>query len=73
MAELSNLQIELLRLYSNGVSDESLKEVKSILSKYFAKRATDEMDNFLIENGLTEQSMIEWANEHDRSANRSRH
>ena len=41
---MSNLQLELLRLYGNGVSDESLCEIKAILAKYFADIATDAMD-----------------------------
>ncbi len=29
MKTMSNLQLELLRLYGNGVSDESLREIKT--------------------------------------------
>ncbi len=36
MAKLSNLQLELLRLYGNDVSEETLREVKTVLTKYFA-------------------------------------
>jgi len=70
MANLSNLQQEHLRLYSNNVSDESLREIKGILAKYFARRAAEEMDKVWDENNLTEQDMIDWANEHIRSENR---
>jgi hypothetical protein len=41
---MSNLQLELLRLYGNGVSEENLLEIKTILAKYFADKATDAMD-----------------------------
>lgn len=44
METMSNLQLELLRLYGNGVPDESLREIKTILAKYFADKATDAMD-----------------------------
>lgn len=67
MASLSNLQLELLRLYGNNVSDETLREVKGVLAKYFADKATAEMDKVWGEQGLTEQTMIDWTNEHDRS------
>lgn len=73
MAELSNLQLELLRLYANNVSDETLLEVKEVLAKYFADRATQSMDDVWDEKGLTEQNMIDWTNEHSRSENRPRH
>jgi hypothetical protein len=66
MATLSNLQLELLRLYANGVSDETLQEVKGVLAKYFAERATEEMDKVWDNKSLTQQDMITWANEHDR-------
>jgi len=70
MANLSNLQLELLRLYSNNVSDETLLEVKSILAKHFASKATEEMDKVWEEKNLTEQDMINWTNEHNRTENR---
>ncbi len=60
MANLSNLQLELLRLYGNGVSDESLREIKKIFAKYFADKATDAMDKVWDEKNLTEQDMLDW-------------
>ena len=71
MANLSNLQLELLRLYGNGVSEENLREIKMILAKYFADKATDEMDKVWEEKNLTEQDMTRWTNEHNRAENRS--
>ena len=70
MKAMSNLQLELLRLYGNGVSDESLREIKTILAKYFADKATAAMDQVWDEKGLTEQTMIDWTNEHNRAENR---
>ena len=67
---MSNLQLELLRLYGNGVSDESLREIKTILARYFADKATDAMDKVWDEKGLTGQTMIDWTNEHNRAKNR---
>lgn len=69
---MSNLQFELLRLYGNGVSDENLREIKTILTKYFAEKATHAMDKFWDEKSLTEQTVIDWTNEHNRAENRSR-
>ncbi len=71
METMSNLQLELLRLYSNGVSDESLREIKTILAKYFADKATVAMDKVWEEKNLTEEDMIRWTNEHNRAENRS--
>lgn len=68
---MSNLQLELLRLYSNNVSDETLREIKSLLAKYFADKSTKAMDKVWDEKGLSEQDMIDWTNEHNRAENRS--
>ncbi len=67
---LSNIQKELLKLYANNVSDSTLLEIKQILAKYFADKATVAMDEFWDENGLTEQTMIDWTNEHNRAQTR---
>ncbi len=58
METMSNLQLELLRLYGNGVSEESLREIKTILAQYFADKATEAMDKIWDEKNLTEQTMI---------------
>jgi hypothetical protein len=71
MAAMSNLQPELLRLYGNNVSDETLREIKSLPAKYFADKATKAMDKVWDEKGLSEQDMVDWTNEHNRLENRS--
>jgi len=71
METMSNLHLELLRLYGNGVSEESLREIKNILAKYFADKATDAMDKVWDEKNLTEQTMVDWTNERNRAETRS--
>lgn len=66
---MSNLQLELLRLYGNGVSDENLLEIKTILAKFFADKASDAMDEVWKEKNLTEKNLTSWANEHNRAEN----
>ena len=70
MNTMSNLQLELLRLYGNGVSEENLREIKVILAKYFVDKATEAMDEVWEEKKLSEQDMINWTNEHNRAENR---
>lgn len=63
-APLSNLQMELLKLYSAGIPDEHLEGLKILIAKYlFAKarikadkiwdekKYTDEIINVLLKNG----------------------
>lgn len=67
---LSNLQLELLRLYGANVSDEALVEIKGMLARYFADRASDEMDDLWNERGITADDMPRWAGEHNRLEDR---
>lgn len=62
----SNLQIELLKLYSNDLPDDQLHEIKIILGKYFAEKASQAMDQTWKNKNLSEQDMINWSNEHNR-------
>jgi len=66
---LSNLQLELLKLYANNISESQLFEIKLMLANYFAKKASDTMDDIWETQGLTEQTMIEWTYEHHRIKN----
>ena len=59
---LTNLQLELLKLYSFDLSEEQLLEVKRLLANYFADKATDEMDKLWEEKGWTDETMDEWLN-----------
>ncbi len=67
----SNLQLELLKLYANGISDEQLVEIKWLLGKYFADKAAEGMDKLIEEKGLTQEGIIDESKQHHRRANRS--
>jgi hypothetical protein len=68
--KLSNVQIELLKLYANEVSESSWLEIKQLLAKYFADKASDAMDQFCADHDLSAQDMMDWANGHDRAQSR---
>ncbi len=68
---LSNLQIELLKLYQNNISEKHLFEIRILLAQYFAQKATEAMDKIWEEQNLTEQDMINWTNEHHRATHRA--
>lgn len=44
-----------------------LEEIKEILAKYFAQKATEEMDKLWEENQWNDETMKKWANEHLRT------
>jgi hypothetical protein len=66
VGKLTNVQIELLKLFQYNLPEEQLVEIKNMLGKYFAKTATAEMDKLWEENNWDNDLMKEWANEHLR-------
>lgn len=61
---LTNLQIELLKLYSTNLNEDELKQVKNVLANYFAERGIKEADRIWERKGLSNQEMEIWLNEH---------
>lgn len=64
--KLTNVQIELLKLFQYNLPEKQLAEIRNILAKYFAKSATEEMDKLWDENNWSNDTMNKWANEHLR-------
>jgi hypothetical protein len=60
---LSNLQLELLKLYSTNLSQQDLVELKRLLANYFAQKAIKEADKIWDEKGLSNDDMKKWLNE----------
>ena len=54
---LSNMQLELLKLYSTDIKDNELQEVKNYLAKFFAKKAIDEADKLWDRKELSNDDM----------------
>lgn len=63
---LSNIQKELLKLYASDIPEETLLEIKAMLSQYFAEKATNAMDRFLDEHNISSDDMENWSHEHNR-------
>jgi len=66
-AKLTNLQLDLIKMFSFQLNDIQLLEIRDILTKYFADKATNEMDKLWINNNWTDETMKNWANEHLRT------
>jgi len=58
--KLSNLQLELLKLYAHNVSEEDLLTIKKFLSPYFLKKAISEANQVWDARGYTNELMEEW-------------
>jgi len=63
---LSNVQIELLKLFSTDLPDEDLNELKSIIARFFAERSIEMADRIWDEKGLTDEDMDGWLNEENQ-------
>lgn len=64
---LTNLQLELLKLFSFNLSEQQLKDVKALLAEYFANQATQEIDKLWDENEWSETTIQQWSQEHLRT------
>ena len=60
---LTNLQLELLKLYSFGVSADEILEVKRLLGQHFADRLSAQASAAYQANKWTETTLDEWLNE----------
>jgi hypothetical protein len=64
---LTNLQLELLKIFSFEVSEEQLKEIKQLLVDYFAQKVTSDMDQLFEEQNWGQEKIEEWSKEHMRT------
>lgn len=65
---LSNLQLELLKLYSYNVSDEEVRDIKKMLADYFSKKIDEDMNQLWEDKAWDTQTIEAWKNEHLRSS-----
>ncbi len=60
---LSNVQVELLKLYSTNLSDADLKDLRLMLAKFYAEKSIKLANQVWDEKGLTDEDMDKWLNE----------
>lgn len=60
---LTNLQLEILKLYSTDMSEEELDELKKLLAENYARKAINEADRIWSEKNLSDSDMEKWLNE----------
>ena len=49
------------------VPEEELRQIRALLARHFAEKATSEMDRFVEVKGLTPEDLEPWAHEHVRT------
>lgn len=60
---LTNLQLEILKLYSTDMNEEELNELKKLLADSYAKKAVSEADKIWSEKNLSDSDMEKWLHE----------
>ena len=60
---LSNVQMELIKLYSTDLEYDDLMELKNILANHFAQKAINEADNIWNQKEMSADTMEDWLNE----------
>jgi lysyl-tRNA synthetase class II len=61
---LSNVQMELLKLYSTDLEYDDLMELRKILASHFAQKAMNGADAVWDQKKLSSDAMETWLNEH---------
>lgn len=60
---LTNLQLEILKLYSTDMSEEELNELKRYLAENYARKAIREANKIWSEKKFSDSDMEDWINE----------
>lgn len=63
---LTNLQLELLKVFSNELLDEEILEIKQLLVKYFAEHIKKRASIIWKEKGYTQEDMDKWLNDENQ-------
>jgi hypothetical protein len=64
---MSNLQLELLKLYSTNLSEQQLLDIKRMLATYFAEQIDREMTTLWEEKGWDDSTVKKWKQERLRT------
>lgn len=70
--KLSNLQLELLKIYSFNIKDEQLLEIKNLLGNYFANKVSEDIDKLFEEKDWGLEKIQEWSEEHMRTSSKGK-
>lgn len=60
---LSNVQVELLKMYSTNMTEPELKELKDLLAQFYARKSIEFANKAWEDKNLTNDLMDKWLNE----------
>ena len=61
--KLSELQLELLKIYSFNPSSEDLMEIKKMLATFFAGKLIGDVEKAVKDKNITNDDLENWLNE----------
>lgn len=64
VAPLSNLQVEFLKLYSAGVADEYLEDIKILIARFLFAKARAKADKIWDEKKYTDEIINDLIKQH---------
>ncbi|WP_111669418.1 hypothetical protein [Algoriphagus litoralis] len=63
----TNLQLELLKIFSHDLSEKELKEIKALLQDYFSKKAIKEADEVWEKESWSKEKIESILNDSERT------
>lgn len=60
---LNNVQMELMKLFSTGLNDNDLADLKGVLAKFYSDKAISQANEIWDQKGLTNEDMDKWLNQ----------
>lgn len=57
--KLNSMQLFMLKMFEKQLNSKQEKEIKQLLSEYFAKQIDDEMDEIWKKRGLSQEDLDE--------------
>lgn len=64
---LSNAQLEILKLFASGATDEELIDIKRLIVRYYAKKLEEKAAKIWKDKNWTDEDMDRLLNTHMRS------
>ncbi|MFT3947066.1 MAG: hypothetical protein QM763_08850 [Agriterribacter sp.] len=61
--KMTDLQLELLKVYSFQPNEEDLLAIKQMLAKYFSEKLINKIDAAITNNNISEQDIDKWLDE----------
>ena len=65
-SKLSQIQLELLRIYAFNPSEEEMLQVKNLLARFFADRFIDKIGQAATELQITDADLDRWLEEDEQ-------